>query len=738
MKKSLIFWFAAVTCAALFLVGCESPTNGDAGAAGSAGPGTLPPDATPELLAAYFASTDKVFLVDDLDEGTFTVPAGKTLAVVGDVTLNNSSVINAYAGNFDVSAGSIGGANAVFIVRNPSDYDATEITSGIIPAYAAGVSDTPIAGDTVLPSLTLGGSGTSEEDFGDFAGSTYTVYVMGNLTIDATTALTTGNAKLTVLGETTAAGAGGITFGANTVIGTLKATGALKITAVGAGGVEELDLNGNPVTITDATNIGEITSSATGGSLALAATPTIAKLAVGASDITVTSATTTSLTVSTFSTDGTGKLVLPKETVSFTATAGGGNFSYSGNPASVTASSVDGLTYVGNLSTGAVTLTAGNLTVSGVATISSALTGPAGSGATITFNGETASVASYTTKAEASADTFAGTAALTITTLTDTSSGASKVTFNGTGLAKIMNAFTVNTGGLTIAGTGFVDVENETGPTVATVGLKIANTGGVHFDKLVVGSSSNTVTLTKAVFSAGSAEVPILLTTASGDGVTLGTGDVLALATTGTIAVAASGKITIGAHGEISGVGTWTATAGTDEYVAITSLADVAFIGASKRDASTAETAGTLAATAGTAGDIKVAAQKTLVLGAKTTINVGGTTTRVGAIVLAETDGTAPANLVFGGAGAQIITGVAADGTVLTGANGAFVAVSGNAQDKGHVSAFTGGNHLVITADSTGTYLASIVYGAGAPYITGPENSAGGDFTISVATDPVT
>ena len=732
MKKSLIFGLAAATCAAWILVGCESPTDGEKGAAGANAPGTLPPDAKPELLAAYFASTDKVFLVADLDEGTFVVPAGKTLAVVGDVTLNNSSVINAYAGNFDVSAGSIGGANAVFIVRNPSDYDATEITSGIIPAYAAGVSDTPIAGDTVLPSLTLGGSGTSEEDFGDFAGSTYTVYVMGDLTIDATTALTTGNAKLTVLGETTAAGAGGVTFGANTEIGTLKATGALTITAVGAGGVKKLDLNGNPVTITNATNIGEITSSATDGSLALAATPTIAKLAVGASDITVTSATTTSLTVSTFSTDGTGKLVLPKETVSFTATAGGGNFSYSGNPASVTASSTTGLTYVGNLSTGAVTLTAGNLTVSGNAAFTGALTGPAGSSATITFNGETASVASYTTKEEASADTFAGTAALTITTLTDTSSGASKVTFNGTGLAKIMNAFTVNTGGLTIAGTGFVDVENETEPTL-TNALSIANTGGVHFEKLVV-NTGNAVTLTKAVLKSGNA-TPISL--ANNAALTLNDGDVLALATTGTIAVEGSGKIAIGAHGEISGVGTWTATAGTDEYVAITSLADVAFIGASKRDASTAETAGTLAATDGTAGVIKVAAQKTLVLGAKTTINVGGTSTRVGAIVLAETDGTAPANLVFGGAGAQIITGVAADGTVLTGANGAFVAVSGNAQDKGHVSAFTGGNHLVITADSTGTYLASIVYGAGAPYITGPENSAGGDFTISVATDPV-
>jgi hypothetical protein len=381
--------------------------------------------------------------------------------------------------------------------------------------------------------------------------------------------------------------------------------------------------------------------------------------------------------------------------------------------------------FSGNVSLG------GDLTVGGNATIGGALAGPAGSGATITFNGETASVASYTTKEEAKADTFAGTAALTITALTDTSDGASKVTFNGTGLAKIMNNFTVNTGGLTIAGTGFVDVENASGPTVATVGLSIANTGGVHFDKLVVGSSSDTVTLTKAVFSAGSAGAPILLTTASGTGVTLGTGDVLALANTGTIVVASSGKIAIGAHGEISGAGTWTATAGTNEYVAITSLADMAFIGASKQNGSTADTAGTLAATDGTAGAITVKASGVLTIGPKTTVALGGTSSKVGSIVLTHSDSN-PGKLVFDGTGAQITT-ANNGGSPLSAAGGVFVASDSTDQDKVPVSAFQSSDYVTITGGNDS--LDSIVFGAGDAYITGPKNSGGSDATISAVTD---
>ena len=772
MRKSLIFWLAAVTCAALFLVGCESPTNGEKGAAGANAPGTLPSGATPELLAAYFASTDKVFLVDDLDEGTFTVPAGKTLAVVGDVTLNNSSVINAYNGTLDVALGTIdGNGSAVIIVAQAAEAAVTaKVSNAIIPAYAAGVSDTLIAGHTALPSLTL--DGTTAADFGDFAGSTHTVYVLGTLAIDAAdTAVDTGSAKLVALGETTAAGANGVTFGANTVIGTLKATGALKITAVGTGGVEKLDLNGNTVTITADDNIGVITSGAADAVLTLPSDGGVGSITVGAYDIAI-GGTPAAVTVAELAASGAGKLVLPAAAISFTATAGGGKIFYAAAPASLTLSSTTGLTHVGNLSTGAVTLTAGNLTVSGNATFTGALTGPGASGATITFNGETASVASYTTKAEASADTFAGSAALTIATLTGLGSGGeSQVTFNSTGgttvtaytaletakattfagtgaltittltdatgeskvvfngpLTAVTNAVTPGTGGLIIGGEGAVRLEAL--PTI-TNALKIGNTAGVFIAGALVTGSSDTVTLTNAIFRAGSAASPISLTSASGSGVTLGEGDALALNTNDTIVIANSGKIAIGAHGEISGAGTWTATAGTDEYVAITSLANAAFIGASKRDGTTAETAGTLTATAGTAGVIKVAAEKTLVLGEKTTINVGGTSSKVGAIVL-ENHNSTPGKLVFDGTGAQITTGNSG-GSPLSGAGGVFAASDSTTQDVVPVSAFSSYDYVTITGGEGS--LTSIVFGGGEAYITGPKASGGSAATISAVTD---
>ena len=644
MKKSLIFWFAAATCAAWILVGCESPTNGEKGAAGANAPGTLPSGATPAMLAALFETTDTVIVGLPLGEGTFTVPAGKTLAVAGTVDISGvNTVINAFDGTLDVSAGGFtADGDNVFIVAEAKVAEVKAAASGgIVPAYAAGVTDTPIEGYTVLPSLSIGGSGTSEEDFGDFAGSTHTVYVLGTLAIDATSAVSTGNAKLVILGETTAAGANGVTFGANTVIGTLKATGALKITAVGAGGVKTLNLNGQAVTITADDNIGVITSGAEGAVLNLPSDGSIGNIDVGAYDITI-GGTPAAVTVAELAASGAGKLVLPAAAVTFTATAGGGKIAYTGAPASLTLSSTTGLTYVGNLSTGAVTLTAGNLTVSGDATFTGALAGPAGSSATITFNGETASVASYTTKATDYVDTFAGSAALTITTLTDASS-ASTVVFNGP-LTVVTNAVTPGTGGLIIAGSGAVRLEAL--PTI-TNALSIGNTAGVFIaDGLVTGSSSNTVTLTNAIFQAGDAASPISLTSAEGTGVTLGAGDALALNTNDTIVIANSGKIALGTGAEISGAGTWTAASGEDEYLAIAVVnATTAFIGASLANGNTGEEAGTLTASDGTPA-ITVKASGTLTIGPKTTVALGGDGTAVGSIVLTGNNSN-PGKLTF-------------------------------------------------------------------------------------------
>jgi filamentous hemagglutinin len=221
-----------------------------------------------------------------------------------------------------------------------------------------------------------------------------------------------------------------------------------------------------------------------------------------------------SLTVGGLSTPGAGKLVLPAETVTFTAatTTGGGNFSYKTSPASVTLSSGTGLTHVGNLSIAGTVSFAGNLTVNGDASFGTTTDATASNGATLTFNGATATIGAYTAKAEDNPTTFAGSAPLTITTLTD-ASAASKVIFNGP--TTITNAVTTDTGGLTIAGEGAVTL---TAAPVLTNGLIVTNMTGVSMPsatipvnmsidasegKVIFGTTTNSTTLTNATLTSG-------------------------------------------------------------------------------------------------------------------------------------------------------------------------------------------------------------------------------------------
>jgi hypothetical protein len=334
---------------------------------------------------------------------------------------------------------------------------------------------------------------------------------------------------------------------------------------------------------------------------------------VGGYDIAI-GGTPASVTIAELATPGAGKLVLPAAAVTFTATAGGGKIAYAAAPASLTLSSTTGLTYVGNLSvTGAVSL-AGNLTVTGTATLGGTLTNTAE--AVATFNGATT----------------------------------------------VTGVVTPGTGGLTIAGTGVVRLEEL--PVISTNALSIGNTAGVFIaGALATGSSSNTVTLTNAVFQSGNA-TPISLTSASGSGITLLAGDALALNTDDTIVIANSGAITLGTGAEISGAGTWTAASGEDEYLAIAVVDETtAFIGASLADGTTGAEVGTLTASAGTPA-ITVKAEGTLVIGPRTTVALGGDNAKVGSIVLTH-DSTA-ARIVFAGAGAKISTALTSGNTKVT------------------------------------------------------------------------
>jgi hypothetical protein len=96
MKKSLIFWFAAITCAAWILVGCESPTDGTAGAAGASGPIGLSGEVPLELVQAA------------VDSGSPLILAGVQVTGGGVLDLKNANVT--VVGAFGTDANPTGGA----------------------------------------------------------------------------------------------------------------------------------------------------------------------------------------------------------------------------------------------------------------------------------------------------------------------------------------------------------------------------------------------------------------------------------------------------------------------------------------------------------------------------------------------------------------------------------------------------------------------------------------------------
>jgi hypothetical protein len=291
-RKSLLFGLLAVLSAVLIFSGCANPADGAAGPqglGGGQGPegpkgvATLPSGATPALLAAYFKNADKVFVVAAPVAGNFTVPQGKTLAVVGNVNLSGVTLsINAFEGTIDVSEGKfINATSATFLVKpDVAEAFAEAVPSGIVPEYLSSIPD-PVAeidGPVVLDSLAIGGmDNITAANFLTFAGSSDTVYVLGNAVIDAATAVDLTNPKLVVYGEIQAEGTGPLTIGAN-VEGSLKATGALKLE--GVSNLSELDTGTYTVTVTtEATIELDTLNSASGGKLELLAAVT--KVVIG-------------------------------------------------------------------------------------------------------------------------------------------------------------------------------------------------------------------------------------------------------------------------------------------------------------------------------------------------------------------------------------------------------------------------------------------------------------------------
>jgi hypothetical protein len=371
--KILTVMVLAILTGSFLMMGCSNPADGSPGlpgGAGSPGVATFPGGGSPELLEAYFKSANVVFLEDDLSgSGVYEVPAGKTLAIVGKPALTGGAAINAFYGNLDITDAVLGFGSGGVIIVSPAQKDAVEdLSAATVPAYVAAITADqpadPFTEDVVVEGLGIGLTGGPSAARLATLSAGHTVFVVGKATIDGTTAVTI-TSSLVLLGETEAEGT--VTL-VSTMARKVKVTDDLTI--AGTGQIGLLDLNGKKLTAgVTVPSINEITSTASGGTIALGAGDALPEVTVGATDITVTT-TAVTLTVAELSTTGAGKLVIPAAAVTFTATAGGGKFAYAANPTGdVILSSVDGLSYVGALG-----LT-GDLTITGDAEFTGNLTG---------------------------------------------------------------------------------------------------------------------------------------------------------------------------------------------------------------------------------------------------------------------------------------------------------------------------------------------------------------------------
>jgi hypothetical protein len=195
------------------------------------------------------------------------------------------------------------------------------------------------------------------------------------------------------------------------------------------------------------------------------------------------------------------------------------------------------------------------------------LTDTVGSLTKVTFNGTgTKTIAAYTAKVTDNATTFDGDAALIITELADIGTGATTVIFNGTGGTTIA-ALEPLDDGLTIAGDGAVRL---TVPTL-TNGLAVTNTAGVTMPsadipaeqsidasdgKVIFGTSTNSVTIENGALASSETA---LVTVAENGVITVpydSDSTSLTLYDEGTLVITGTGSVTVGGTLEITGDGT--------------------------------------------------------------------------------------------------------------------------------------------------------------------------------------
>ena len=332
MKKSLIFWFAAITCAALFLVGCESPTNGESGAAGTDGPYPLTDAAVSaaQLEAAFYVSS-RVAITNGSGGIEGEVPAGKTLYVLGSAIVTSAksltvkgtldiyeaaaldaSYVSGTAGYLATSGGTITGTGIVslpYIADGVTDGPTGIVTYGNSPgsitktagSYIAVSAAAPGSAlnnanlETLMGALPAGASLTVSDITGLTAnavpsGKTLVLAGAGN-TVTANLDLAAGgtlivNGTLEVASGATITGKSGADDTANiTVNGTLKlATSSTALTIAG-----KVDLSGADI---DASAAGAATLTLPTGT-----TGAVREISVGTSNALTIAGVTDTLTV---------------------------------------------------------------------------------------------------------------------------------------------------------------------------------------------------------------------------------------------------------------------------------------------------------------------------------------------------------------------------------------------------------------------------------------------------------
>jgi hypothetical protein len=274
MKKSLIFWLAAVTCAAWILVGCEQEAE------------------TKTVTATNGAAADIAGLNKLLDEGV------SPIRYVGDLAIGTNTVLIPAGVTVNVDGGVTVGADGVFVVAGNLSLGAGK---GIAVTAPGG---TVVGGTEVTDKVTGAGAvtgsvtGTVAEATAAFTTKSV-VLVTGAVGGEALTLAAVPSGKTLYVGNTLTLGTTApAPSGAVVALGKVDVTATVDVSSI----VDDSPGNGK-LTLTGAT----LTNSAA-ADVTLPTSATVKSIAVGSADLTITGVTG-GLTVGSI-TNGGGNLKL--------------------------------------------------------------------------------------------------------------------------------------------------------------------------------------------------------------------------------------------------------------------------------------------------------------------------------------------------------------------------------------------------------------------------------------------